>query len=216
MDLVTYLGERKLNELIIPRGTATKVDISRGEHLNRGIGFLGQRVRLSEKQGLKLSNTTIGTLYSCEIQFVRIQPDFGTVNLADIVVGRPLFWNDTKKFFVTPLASITARLAGIAITNLTSANSKGDIIPIVTFGDVGILLAAAITKASVAINDPIVLSVASSLGSADILADATGWTNVQLAVRMGKIITAIGATGDATVQKCYLDAAQQIHVEGVM
>lgn len=216
MDLITYVGEGKLNELIIPRGTSLNPDIKAGNHLLRGYGFLGQRVRVSEKQGLKLSNTAIGTIYSCEIQLVRIQPDFGTVALTDIVAGRPLFWNDTKKFFVTPLATATARLAGISLCTLTSANSKGDIIPIVTRGDVGILMAAAITKTTVAINDPIVLSIASSLGSADVLADATGWTNVQLALRMGKMLTAIGTGGDGTVVKCLLNNADQILNDGVM
>ena len=216
MDLITYLGEGKLNELIIPRGTTAAPNIKLGQHLIRGQGFLGQRIRLSETQALKMSNTTVGTLYGCEIQFVRIQPDFGTVTLTDIVVGRPLFWNDTKKFHVTPLATATARLAGIAITVLTSANSKGDIVPIVTHGDVGILMAAAITKTTVAINDPVVLSIASSLGSADVLADATGWTNVQLALRMGRMATALGTAGDATVVKCHLDNAYRIPNDGVM
>jgi hypothetical protein len=213
MDLVTYLGEGKLNEEIIPVGTS--VNIKTGGHLTRGVGWLGQRVRISEKQALKLSNTTIGTLYGCEIQFVRIQPDFGTVALTDIVVGRPLFWNDTKKFFVTPLATATARLAGIAITVLTSANSKGDIIPIVVKGDVGVLLKSSLTKASPVANDPVSLSIASSLGSADTLADATAWTNVQMALRMGRVIEAWnGAAG--TVKKMHLDNAYEIPNDGVM
>ncbi len=215
MDLVTYLGDKKLNDLVIARGISTVKDLTKGEHLMRGEGFLGQRIRLSEKQALKLSNTTVGTLYGCEVQFVRIQPDFATVLLTDIVVGRPLFWNDTKKFFVTPLASITARLAGIAIGVLTASNSKGDIIPIVVRGDVGVLLKAALTKASPVVNDPVELSVAANLGSADTILDATGWTNVQEAVRMGKVIEAWnGAAG--TVKKMFLDNAHQVYNDGVM
>ena len=216
MDLITYLGEGKLNELIIPRGTTAAPNIKLGQHLIRGEGFLGQRVRVSEKQGLKLSNTTIGTIYGCEIQMVRIQPDFGTVALTDIIAGRPLFWNDTKKFFVTPLAAITARLAGISLVTCTSANSKGDIIPIVTFGDVGVKMSAAITKASLAINDPVIMAVASNLGVADVLADATGWTNVQLAVKMGRLLEALGTGGDGEVHKMYLENAYQVYNDGVM
>jgi|SRR6185295_5349368 len=218
MDLVEYLGTKKLNELIIenPYNSSGVLDIAAGKHNQRGLGFLGQEFRLSEKQGLKQSNTTVGTIYSCVVKMVRVQPDFGTVALTDIVVGRPLFWNDTKKFFVTPLATATARLAGISLVTMTSANAKGDLIPIVVHGDVGIKMAAAITKATVAINDPIVLSIASSLATVDVLADATGWTNVQLALRVGKMLTAIGTGGDGTVVKCYLDNADRIYNDGVM
>lgn len=218
MDLVEYLGTKKLNELIIenPYNAAGVIDIAAGKHNQRGLGFLGQRVRLSEKQALKQSNTTIGTLYNCVIQLVRIQPDFGTVNLTDIIVGRPLFWNDTKKFLVTPLASATAKLAGIAITNLTANNNKGDIIPVVVSGEVGMLgKAAAFTKAAPAINDPIVLSIAANLATLDVLADATGWTNVQLALRVGR--TSVSWAGGAgTVVKGYLDNAFQVLNDGVM
>lgn len=214
MDLINYLGEKKLNELIIPVGTS--VDIKAGGHLTRGLGFLGQRHRISEKQALKLSNTSIGTLYGCEFQIVRIQPDFGTVALTDMIVGRPLYWNDTKKFYITPLATITSKFAGICPVKLTSANSKGDIIPMITAGDVEMLMTAAITKATVAINDPVVLKVASSLADLDVLADATGWTNVQLAQRAGNLITALGTGGDGLVARCYLSGAYRVEGNGVM
>lgn len=217
-DLVAYLGTKKLNELILPNpyNAAGLIDIAAGKHNERGRGFLGQRFRLSEKQGLKLSNTTIGTIYGCEIQFVRIQPDFGTVAITDIIAGRPLFWNDTKKFLVTPLAAITARLAGISLCTLTAANAKGDIIPIVVRGDVGVKMSAAITKAAPAINDPVVMAVAANLGTADVLLDATGWTNVQLAVKMGRLLEALGGGGDDEVHKIYLENAHQVYNDGVM
>ncbi len=218
MDLVEYLGTKKLNELIIenPYNASGVIDIAQGKHNQRGLGFLGQRVRLSEKQALKQSNTTIGTLYNCVIQMVRIQPDFGTVNLTDIIVGRPLFWNDKKKFLVTPLASLTAQLAGIAICVLTANNAKGDLIPIVVQGDVGVKMSAAITKAAPTINDPAVLAVAANLGVADVLADATGWTNVQQAVYMGKLLEALGGGGDGEVHKINLTGAIQVYNDGVM
>lgn len=218
MDLVEYLGTKKLNELIIenPYNSSGVIDIAAGKHNQRGLGFLGQRFRLSEKQALKQSNTTVGTLYNCVIQMVRIQPDFGTVALTDIIVGRPLFWNDKKKFLVTPLAATTAQLAGIAITVLTSANGKGDIIPIVVAGDVGVKMSAAITKASPVVNDPVVMAVAANLGTADILADATGWTNVQQGVYMGKLLEALGTGGDGEVHKINLTGAIQVLNDGVM
>ena len=81
MDLVEYLGTKKLNELIIenPYNSSGVIDIAAGKHNQRGLGFLGQRFRLSEKQGLKQSNTTVGTIYGCVVMIVRIQPDFGTI-----------------------------------------------------------------------------------------------------------------------------------------
>lgn len=217
MNILQFLGTKKLNELIIAgdyvTGSSTQHDVSKGP--DRYTGLLGSEFTFSEKTALKLSNTTIGTLYGCTIKMVRVQPDFGTVALTDIIVGRPLFWNDKKKHFVTPLASATAQLAGIAITVLTSSNNKGDIIPIVVAGDVGVLMAAAITKASPTVNDPAVLSIASNLGSADVLADATGWTNVQLALRMGRLIEALGTGGDGLVKKIHLDNAYRNPDDGI-
>lgn len=217
MDLVEYLGTKKLNELILPNpyNSAGVIDIAAGKHNERGRGFLGQRFRLSEKQGLKQSNTTIGTIYGCVVMLVRIQPDFGTVLITDIDVGRPLFWSDKKKFEVTPLASATAQLAGISLVGLTSANAKGDIIPIVIHGDVGVLLAASLTKASPVANDPVVLSIASNLATADVLADATSWTNVQMALRIGRVIEAWNG-GAGTVKKMHLDNAYLIPNDGVL
>src|SRR5438309_2368919 len=109
MNIFQYIGTKKLNELIIPNpyDSAGKLDVTKGP--DRFIGLLGSEQKISEKDALKYSNTTVGTIYSCIIKMVRIQPDFATVNLTDIIVGRPLFWNDTKKFYVTPLASATAR-----------------------------------------------------------------------------------------------------------
>lgn len=217
MNILQYIGTKKLNELIISgdylTGSTTQHDVSKGP--DRYTGLLGSKYTFSEKEGLKLSNTTLGTIYGCTIQMCRVQPDFGTVALTDIIVGRPLYWNDTKKFFVTPLATATARLAGISLVKMTSANAKGDIIPVCTFGDVGVLMAAAITKASPTINDPITAAIASSLAAADILADATNWTNVQLALRMGRLIEALGTGGDAEVHKMFLDNAYSIPDPGI-
>lgn len=216
MNILQFLGTKKLNELVIAgdyvTGSTTQHDVSKGP--DRYTGLLGSEFTFSERMALKLSNTTVGTLYGCTIKMVRVQPDFGTVALTDIIVGRPLFWNDTKKFFVTPLAAATARLAGIAIGVLTSANNKGDIIPIVVEGDVGVLLKSSLTKASPLANDPATLSIASNLGSADTILDATSWTNVQLALRMGRVIEAWNGAG-GSVKKMYLDNAYRIPDDGI-
>lgn len=216
MNLFQYLGTKKLNELILPNpyDSNGKLDVTQGP--NRYLGLLGSEYKLSEKTALKVSNTTIGTLYSCVVKMVRIQPDFGTVALTDIIAGRPLYWNDTKKFTVTPLASLTAKPAGIAITNLTSANSKGDIIPIVVAGEVGALFIAEVTKAAAAINDPVVNSIAANLGGCDVLADATGWTNVQMAARIGRMAQTFAADEEGAVFKIMLDNMFRITDDGVI
>lgn len=216
MNLIEYLGTKKLNELILenPYDSAGKVDITKGP--NRYIGLLGSEWKLSEKTALKQSNTTIGTLYGARYKLVRIQSDFGTVALTDIIVGRPMFWSNKKKHEVTPLASITAQLAGICVVKCTSANAKGDFIVICVEGECEVLMSAAITKATVAINDPVVMAVASNLGVGDVLADATGWTNVQLGVRIGKMISALGTGGDGLVARVYVNNCTYNFDDGVV
>src|SRR6266851_5106771 len=131
MNLIEYVGTKKLNDLIIAN-PYDPVTLKRDVTLrpDRFTGLLGSEFKLSEKIALKQSNTLVGTLYSCILKAVRIDPaQVGAITT--IVPGRPLFWSDTKKFYVVSDATATARLAGIAITNHTSANAKGDIIPIV-------------------------------------------------------------------------------------
>lgn len=202
--LFEYIGEGKLNELILPNpyDSAGKVDIKRGP--NQYIGLLGEEFKLSEKTALKQSNTTLGTLYGATYKLVRIQPDFATVALTDIIVGRMMFWNDKKKNLVTPLASIVAQPAGICICKCTSANAKGDFIIIAVEGEVEFLMGT-ITKITVAVGDPVIFAVASNLAVGDVLADATAWTNVQLGVRVGKMISNLGTGGDGLVARIYLN-----------
>lgn len=214
MNIAQYLGTKKLNELILenPFDSAGKYDVTKGP--SRFVGLLGSEFTFSEKQALKLSNTLIGTLYACTIKMVRVDPAFGTVLLTDIIVGRPLYWSDTKKFLVTPLASLTSRLAGISPVVMTSANNKGDIIPLVVAGDVGVKLGAALTKASPVINDPALIVIAANLAAADVIADATNWTNVQHASRMGRVIEAWNG-GATLVKKMHLDNAHRIPDDGI-
>lgn len=218
MDLFSYIGTGKLNDLIIPNplDSSGRFDVTGklGPLAQELYGMLGQRFKFSEAQALKLSNTNKGTLYNCEIQMVRVDPNFGTVLLTDIIVGRPLFWSDKTKRLVTPLASATALLAGISPVVMTSANAKGDIIPLVVKGDVGVKLKAALTKASPLGNDPLSLNVTANLGTGDVLADATAWTNVQMALRMGRVLSALNGL-DGTVVKCHLDNAYQLFNNGV-
>lgn len=222
MELLNYIGTKKLNDFIFPNPLDSSGRFNFGAEGKLGplaaqlYGLLGARYKLSEKTALKLSNTNVGTLYNCEVQLVRVSPTFGTVTLADIIVGRPLFWSDKNKFEVTPLATITADLAGISPVVMTSTNAKGDLIPMVVRGDVGVKMSAAITKTTLASNDPVVMAVASNLGVADVLADATNWTNTQLSVWMGKMIEALGTGGDGLVKKMNLTQAVQVYRDGII
>ena len=217
MNLFEYLGEKKLNELIIPNpyDSAGKIDVTKGPIASRFLGLLGQEFKLSEKTALKQSNTTIGTLYGGIYKIVRVQPDFATVAITDVIVGRMMFWNDKKKNLVTPLAAITGQQAGICVCKLTSANAKGDLIVICVEGEVEFLMGT-ITKTTVAVGDPVVFAVASNLAVGDVLADATGWTNVQLGVRVGKMISALGTGGDGLVARIYYDNATKNPDDGVI
>lgn len=220
MELVNYLGTKKLNDFIFPNPLDSAGRFNFGAEGKLGplaaqiYGLLGARFKYSEKQALKLSNTLVGILYNCEVQMVRVDPSFGTVTLADIIVGRPLFWTDKTKFLVSPLASATALLAGISPVVMTSANAKGDIIPLIVRGDVGVKLKAALTKASPLANDPLVLNITANLGTGDVILDATAWTNVQMALRIGRVLSALNGL-DGTVVKCHLDNAYQVYRDGV-
>lgn len=217
MDLFTLLGNKKLNEFVYPNplDSAGRFNVTgnRGPEAQMAYGLLGSRFKFSEAQALKLSNTNVGTLYNCEIQIVRI--DTGTITITDLIVGRPVFWVDKSKKLITSVASATTLLAGICPIVITSSNAKGDIIPIIVKGDCQVLLkASSLTKASPLANDPVVANISSSLATADVLADATGWTNVQLALRMGRVLEAWnGAAG--TVKKMHLDNAYQVFNNGV-
>lgn len=219
MDLLSYLGPTgKINDFIYPNPLDSAgrfvIDDKTGPQKQMIYGLLGSRYKFSEGAALKRSNTTKGTIYNCEMQMVRIDPSFGTVLLTDIIVGRPLFWTDKTKFLVSPLATATSLLAGISPVVMTSSNAKGDIIPLIVRGDVGIKLKASLTKASPLANDPLVLSIASSLATGDVLLDATGWTNVQLALRVGRVLSALNGL-DGTVVKCHLDNAYQVYNSGI-
>lgn len=219
MELLNYLGTKKLNDFIFPNplDSSGRFNFSAEGKLGplaaQIYGLLGARYKFSEATGLKLSNTNVGTIYNCETQLVRV--DTGTLTLTDIIVGRPMFWVDKKKFLVTPVASATTLLAGISPCLFTSANAKGDMFPLVVRGDVGALLkATSLTKASPVGNDPVVLNIASSLATADVLADATAWTNVQMALRIGRVITALNGLA-GTVAKIHLDNAYQVYRDGI-
>lgn len=202
MDPFSLLGHGKLNDFSWTPST----DIQDGP--DPIWGMAGSRFHLDQKIAAKFSNTQVGTLRNCMIQLVRTDPA-----IADITkwqVGRPVFWSDVNLFKCTTVAASTALFAGIAIGN---ADAAGDFVYIVTKGDVGGLYAAALTKAVPALNDPVVLSIAANLATLDVLADATGWTNVQTKLEVGRVNEAPVVN---EVKRIILTKAIEFYNEGIM
>lgn len=203
MDLSIYLGQdSKINEVSI----APPVGVRNGPDLITPRA--GERFHLTENRATKLSNTTVGTLRQCVIQMVRVDP--ATQTLANWVVGRPVFWSDTKIFKATTVAATTALLAGIAIN---SPDALGDYVFIVVEGDVGGLYDGTLAKATPALNDPVVLKIASSLATLDVFADATSWTNVQRKLSVGRVNETVTA---GAVKRIILTDAIRAFNEGMM
>lgn len=146
-----------------------------GKDVSPFFGLLGMKKKVDDTIAAKYSNTNVGTLKNGIYQLVRVKS--GAV-LADWVVGRPVFWSDKGKFEVTTVvADATVEYAGQAISTL--ANDAA--IKIIQIdGEAPCLLAAALTKAAPAINDPVVLKIAANLATGDVELDATGWSNAVL------------------------------------
>lgn len=214
MELFPFLGGKKLNDFVWPNpfNSSGIFDVTKGIDDRQIVGLLGARFKYSEAMAAKLSNTTVSTLHNFEAQLVRL--DTGSLTVTDVIAGRPLFWVSKTNFTVTPVASATAEFAGISLVTLTSANAKGDIFMIGVAGNIPCKLKAALTKASPLANDPAVINVTASLGTIDVLADATGWTNVQMALRAGWVISALNSL-DGTVVTINIDNAKRVYRDGV-
>lgn len=199
MDPYILLGNKKLNEVSLTPNT----DPSVGPFWPKG--FAGSRFHLTTAMATKLSNTNVGTLRNGIYQFVRCRGA-----LADWDVGRPLFWSDTNLFEVTSVAATTALLAGICISTPTTL---ADYTYIQVYGDVGGLYDGTLAKAVPALNDPVVLKIASSLATLDVFLDATGWTNVQEKLLVGRVNETVTA---GAIKRIILTEAVQVFNEGIM
>jgi hypothetical protein len=203
MDTFSYIGTKKFNDW--QATWPTSGDPTAGPNLVAGL--LGNRHKLSEAMAVKLSNTNIGTLRQATYQVVRTDPTAATI--ANYVFGRPLFWADQKLFRVTYVAAPTSLFAGICLGPVLAA---GNVVHICIGGDVGGLYASTLTKTG-ALNDPVVLAITASLATLDVLADATGWTNVQLKLKVGKVNEAPVVN---QVKRIILTDAVQVMDEGIM
>lgn len=135
-------------------------------------GMLGTKAYFDTAEALRLSDTTVGTLYEGVYQCVKVVATAsGTV-----ARGTVLFWSDIVNAVVTPDvadATVTGLIAGIAIGTIT----KGYYGIMQVDGEASIKFAASITKATPASGDLVVVDQAPT-AAADVLADATGLTSV--------------------------------------
>lgn len=198
-----WLGnDSKLNEvsIAIPSGVRNGPDLVTGR--------LGERFHLTENRATKLSNTTVGTLREGIYQFVRTDPTI--VTIANWAVGRPVFWSDIKTFKATTVAATTALYAGQAIN---VPDLAGDCVFIQVEGDAPGLYDGTLAKAVPALNDPVVIKIASSLATLDVFLDATGWTNVQEKLKVGRVNETVTA---GAVKRIIITEAIRAFNEGMM
>lgn len=165
MDFFDYLPQAKLNAV-------DKTYPTDATEISALVGMLGQKWDYDNKSALRFSKTSVGTLKWGEYQLVRLDPAM-VVAIAGAVRGRPVFWSDESKFYVTCDAAANKKFAGFLLETVTA---KGNFTIIQVSGRCGALFAAALTKATPAIMDICTLAISSSLASLDVLADATALT----------------------------------------
>jgi len=202
MDLFDYLRKGKINTFEEPFSTDVRDGVS------PFFGLLGMKKKLDDDTAAKFSDTSVWTCKNGTYRLVRSDPTIATVG--DWVLGRPIFWVDKKLFKVTTVAAdATVEFAGIALGGLTKA---GSFKIIQTSGEAPILLAAALTKAAPAINDPIVLKFAANLATGDVELDATAWANAIIKRWIGYLDEAAVAN---TVKRMVLTQAHLVQNRGI-
>lgn len=79
------------------------------------LGQLGVWDRLNADQALKLSDTSVGTLYAGTYQYVKF--------LTAGAIGKAAFWSDPDNFVVTTTAPATGvGFAGVCLNTVTAGN----------------------------------------------------------------------------------------------
>lgn len=170
MDFFDWLPTAKLND----------VDLTYPDDITLGIspiiGMLGQEWDYDDKFAKKFSKTSAATLRWGKYKLGRLDSSMTTA-IGSAVRGRPVFWVDESKYIFTCDAAANKKFAGFLLNSITV---KGNVSVIQSFGRVGALFAASLTKATPAIMDICTLSIGSSLATLDVLADATQPTMAQL------------------------------------
>jgi len=154
---------------------------SSGTGLPQYAGQVGHELMLDHEQALKLSKTSVGTLYAGRYKYV--QTRLASTQTAG--VGQVAYWYDQDDYIVTPDVSVGC-VAGIFINIIT----KGNYGYIQTRGLASVLFKASVTKATPAVCDLVINVSDSSLGKGDVLADATNITSPLAAAILGTAWTA--------------------------
>lgn len=202
MDLFDYLRKGKINKFEEEFIT----DVREGP--SPFFGLLGMKKKLDDVTAAKFSDSTIWTCKGGIYRLVRSDPTIAVVG--NWSVGRPLFWADKNLYKVTTVAAdATVEFAGVALGPLTKA---GTFKIIQTDGEAPALLAAALTKAAPAINDPVVLKFAANLADVDVELDATAWSNAIVKRWIGYLDEAAVA---GAVKRIMLTQAHRMENRGI-
>ncbi len=111
-------------------------------------GQLGSTMVLNAGEALKLSDTTVGTLYAGKYQYVK----FLSTQSGTTVVGGPVYWSDADNFVVTAdVPTNGAGFAGMAI----SVPTKGNYAWILVRGKGKLQCKGTVTNSSMAFGDPV-------------------------------------------------------------
>lgn len=212
MDLFDYLRGGKINtfEENFTAGSQSVSDFLTvgSSNTNPFHGLLGMKKKLDDATAGKFSDTTIWTCKAGIYRLVRSDPTIAVVG--NWALGRPVFWSDKNLYKVTTVAAdATVEFAGVCLGPLTKA---GTFKIIQTDGEAPGLLAAALTKAAPAINDPIVLKFAANLADFDVELDATAVSNAILKRWVGYLDEAAVA---GVVKRIMLTQAHHVENRGI-
>lgn len=212
MDAFNYVRSKKLNGFY-ETWPGSPRDVTLGPTPQIFQGLLGAEFKLSKASANKYSDSAVRTLQQGVYKIVRVNP--GITN-TQWVVGRPLFWVDEAAAVptVTPVATTLVRQAGVAINTMSAADALNGCITLIQISGVapGLGRGTAFTKATPALNDPVVLSIAASLATLDVLADATGWTNVEKKLEIGRVYEAMVLD---TVKNFILTNSIPFNIDGI-
>ena len=204
MDVFSWLPEQYINEVNIdPFIVGT--DSFRGSKVgNFDLGLLGQKHYYSAADVVKYTRTNTAAGSTAEtvpmgVQVVRIASSM----TATVIRGRPLFWSNITagNWTVTPDAgaasSTVLTLAGFALNTVT----VGRITLMAIAGIVPAIFGTVTKGGTQVVGDGVIWAVASSVGVADVLADATALTSLTGPKVLGRAYGAAPANGAVSYVK---------------
>ena len=157
--------------------------LSSGTGSSPRAGQLGKIVNLKQDEAAKRYGSASVVLYGGLYQYVQFKAGSTAANAQ----GQLVFWDTaankgSESYIVTPDApTVPSMMAGVALNAVT----KGQYGWIQIAGLATVKFCAAITKVSPVAGDLVVLDLTPT-NTADVLADATGLTSVQMRAVIGK------------------------------